>query len=96
MNKKKKEPDRHEVKNFKDLCNLLTSENCDNLCKDVASWMKAYINMIDSIREGLPEITKNLTNWEIMEGSFTWIDDGKNDCKGITIKFKPSGNTEEE
>lgn len=95
MSKKKKEPDRHKVESFKDLCNLLTPENCDNLSKDFTSWMKAYINIISVIRESLPEDTKDLTNWEIMQGSFIWIDDGKNDCKGINIKFEPLEKEEE-
>lgn len=83
---------KYKVSNFKDLCNLANPENIDVLSEDLKNWLKIYVETLELLRLENPEL-KNLSNSEIAEGSFIWIDDGKNECAGLTFKDKKSGDT---
>ena len=78
---------QHEVRNFDDLCDLVNSENVDILSEDLKNWLVSYHLTIKNLKDNFPEKLKSLKNTEIAKGSFTWIDDGKNDLKGVNISF---------
>ena len=82
------EDKKHNIDSLKKLCNTANKDNIEILAIDVANWLISYVNAIEIIRKQMPEQTKDLTNYEIAKGSFVWIDDGKNDFKGMTIKTK--------
>jgi len=77
-----------KIDSFKILCDTVNNSNIEVLAVDLAQWLITYNNVISKIRKDNPEQTKGLSNSEIAEGAFVWIDDGKNDLKGITVKLK--------
>jgi hypothetical protein len=83
--KKNKE---YTISSFEELCNVANKDNINILSVDLANWLVSYVTMIENIKKIVPKQTKKLKNYEIAKGYFTWIDDGKNDCKGIKIEFE--------
>ena len=77
---------KHEVRSFEDLCNLVNDANFEILAEDLKNWLITYHLAIKGLRESHPKETNGKLNTEIAKGGFTWIDDGKNDIKGITIE----------
>ena len=83
--KKNKE---YTISSFEELCNVANKDNINILSVDLANWLVSYVTMIENIKKIVPKQTKKLKNYKIAKGYFTWIDDGKNDCKGIKIEFE--------
>lgn len=75
-----------EVRSLEDLCNLVDNDNFEKLAEDVKLWLISYHLMLKKIRDEYPTETKGKLNTEIAKGGFTWIDDGKNDIKGMTFE----------
>jgi hypothetical protein len=75
----------YEVKSLEDLCDLVDAKNVEVLAEDLKNWLISYHVTIDAIREQLPESMQSKKNSEIAKSSFTWIDDGKNHLKGVSI-----------
>lgn len=64
-----------EIKSLQDLCNAATPENAERLGEDVKQWLLSYANTVELFRQANPEISKNLSNSEIVTSSFLWDDD---------------------
>ncbi len=77
---------KHEVRSLEDLCNLVDNNNFEKLAEDVKVWLISYHLMLQKLRDDYPTETKGKLNTEIAKGGFTWIDDGKNDIKGMTVE----------
>lgn len=84
----KNNDNRYDINSFDDLCDLVSSDNVEILSEDLKNWLNLYISMVDLIRKEYPKETEGLKNTQIAKGSFTWIDDGKNDLKEIIINLK--------
>lgn len=78
-------PKEHTVNNFEDLLNLVTKENVDNLSVDIYQWLRAYVFMIEKVRNDMPDVCDGKNNWDIVSANFKWIDDGKTDFLGFTV-----------
>ena len=74
-----KKSKQYEINSFKKLCNVINTENASRLSLDLMQFLLWYSETIKSVREKMPEICENKTNWEIAKGKFIWVDDGKND-----------------
>ena len=75
----------HKIASLNDLCNLVSDSNVKVLSEDLKIWLISYHATIDAFRKSHPSQTKGLTNTEIAQGSFTWIDDNENKIKGVTV-----------
>jgi hypothetical protein len=75
----------YNIASFKDIANLITTENAERLIKDVSKWLLFYAEAIDHVRKNHPKETVGKTNFEIFEPTMEWVDDGKNDFLGIEI-----------
>lgn len=84
-------PKEYEITSFERLCNVVNKDNAENLATDLALWLIYYANCLHGIREKNPELTKGKLNTEIAKGTFTWIDDGKNELRSSTIVNKATG-----
>jgi len=82
---------KYNIDSFERLCNVINSGNFDVLTLDLLQGLAIYVDNIKTIREKYPEETKNKSNWDICEYSFTWFDDGKNDIKSINVINKQTG-----
>lgn len=84
-------PKRYEINSFKELINVVTPENFENLSADFLSWLAYSMIAINELRKSNPKKYAKKTNWEISECSFVWIDDGKNDLKEIRLIDQNTG-----
>lgn len=75
----------YPIRSLEDLCNLVNGENAQRLAVDTAQWLISYQHSIELIRKHYPKETEGKTNTQIAKGSFSWIDDGKNDLKEIRV-----------
>lgn len=82
---------KYEIDTFEKLINVATSENFELLSVDLLQWLNFTISTIESIRKNNPKETEGKLNWEITKSTFIWVDDGKNDFKGATIKNENTG-----
>jgi len=80
-----KKSNTYDINTFDKLINVANSENIDRLSVDLLQWFFYSVKLIENIRLKYPEKTKNKTNSQIVKCSFRWIDDGKNDFKGVEI-----------
>jgi hypothetical protein len=79
------QPKEYPIKSFQDICNTITVENKERFLTDVHNAFLSYLSMIESVRAMSPEM-EGLTNWEIAEFGFTWVDDGKTEWISTTIE----------
>ena len=84
-------PKKYEIDSFEKLCNLVNEENAQNLATDLAGWLLYYNQVMTETRKNHPEETKGLTNSQIAEASFIWIDDNKHELKGVKITDSHTG-----
>ena len=66
----------YTITNIKDLCELLTSDNCQRLFEDLSLFLGTIVML------------KQEPGFEIPT-DFTWVDDGKHD---ITLQFEDNKN----
>ena len=85
---KTQEQIRYKIDSMKDIVNTINEDNFENFMIDFSQWLALYIKVAKATREKLPKETKGKTNWEIFEGGFNWIDDGKHDIEEITLSNK--------
>lgn len=78
-------PNKHEVKTFEDLLNLVTTENHERLVKDLSKYLLMYAEFTSIARALSPDETKGKTNTQIFNSGFVWVDDGKNDLLSIEV-----------
>lgn len=81
----------YEIDSFEKLMNVVSEENFEALSLDFVKWMAIYLAHVKKVREAHPEETKELLNWEIIEASFEWIDDGANDLKEVKVVDSKTG-----
>jgi hypothetical protein len=86
-----KKPKEYHIDSFEKICNLVNEENVIRLARDFQLWLLSYQGFIDIFRKDHPEETRGLTNSQIAKGVFIWIDDGKNDLKGVELTSKETG-----
>ena len=84
---------QYEIDTFEKLINVVNIENFDRFSLDFLQWLHYYVNVYDSIRKNHPEAVAGKTNWEIAQSKFVWIDDGKNDIKGVKVTNTNTGET---
>lgn len=87
------EPTKYEIKSFEQLCNIANDENIERLATDTALWLIQYQKIISELRSRHPDKYNNKNNWEIAQGYFNWLDDGKNDLIGFHTTVKETGET---
>lgn len=80
-------PKEYNVSNFDELCDLVNDENIEVLAEDLKQWLILYSIAVKEFRSKIPNSEK-FKNTEICKGSFIWIDDDKNDFKGITVEVE--------
>jgi hypothetical protein len=91
----KEEPKKYNIDSFKKLCNVVNLENSSRLAIDLGQWLIYYAVVTDEIRKKHPKETKNKSNSQIAECTFTWVDDGKNDLLHATVENKNTGEITE-
>jgi hypothetical protein len=69
---------QHEIKSIKDIYRIVTPETTEAFLADFAAWLRIVIAIKQSDPEG--------TYLDVEK--FTWIDDGKNDLRGVHIEVK--------
>lgn len=77
----------YKIKSFEDLCNTANTENVERLSIDLIQWLRTYVQVVSGIKKTFPKY-KDTPNWDVAEGGFTWVDDGKNDVVGFNVRFK--------
>ena len=82
---------QYHIDSFEKLCNVVNMENATRLAIDLGQWLMCYAATIDNIRTEYPKETKGKRNTKIAKGSFTWIDDGKNDILGSRVEIPDTG-----
>lgn len=87
------EEKHYEIRSFEELCNIADDSNIESLATDLALWLIQYQKLISDIRKINPEATKGKTNWQIAEGGFNWMNDGKHDMVGFQTTIKETGET---
>jgi len=87
-------PKQYEIDSFEKLCNVVTKENVERLGVDLIGWIVMYSEAIALFRSKYPDYN-NFTNWQLAKGSFTWVDDGKNDILGINLIANETGEKTE-
>jgi hypothetical protein len=75
----------YQIDSFEKLINVMNDDNINNLFFDLGKWLIYTNHLAKEIRKKYPEETKGKLNSEIMECSFLWTDDGKNDWKGVEM-----------
>lgn len=89
-----KKPKTYEIHSLEDILDTITSDNFEKFLIDMAQGLGHYITAIEEIRNKHPEMCEGKKNSEMMKFGYTWIDDGKNDVKGITMEcIDEKGNT---
>jgi len=86
------EPTKYEIKSFEQLCNIANDENIERLATDTALWLIQYQRLLSDVRKANPGL-KDKSNWEIAQGYFNWIDDGKNELLGFYTTVNETGET---
>lgn len=67
----------YNVKNIKDIANMVTPENYENFIVDLKNALEIYVSSIAVIRAMQPD-AKDKTNSELMAfEKMVWIDDGE-------------------
>lgn len=89
----KEELKKYEIKSFEQLCNIATDENIERLAIDTALWLIQYQKLVSQVRKSNPVETEGKTNWEIAQGYFNWVDDGKHDLLGFHTTVNETGET---
>ena len=79
---------RYRIDSMKDILNTINENNYENFMVDFSQWLAFYIKVLKDTREKFPKETKGKTNWEIFEGGFDWIDDGKHNIEEIKLRNK--------
>lgn len=85
------EPKRYEINTLEKLINVANPDNIDKLSIDFLVWLSHIVYFTKEVKEKNPEETKNKTNYEILQSTFVWIDDGKNDFIGVSLKNTTTG-----
>lgn len=72
-------PKKYNIETLQDIIDCTNESNLDDFLTD----LKSFLKMAHSIRE----LNTSLSGEDApFEGKMKWIDDGKNECHGITIK----------
>lgn len=87
------EENKYEIKTISQLVDIVTDENRERISTDLVNWLDITNQTYNIIKALNPEL-KDKLNSEIAQPTFVWIDDGKNDIKGIEWTDK-EGNKEE-
>lgn len=78
---------RHTIRSLNDLCDLVNEDNYECLSENLKQWLIGYYLTMKTIKSKLPaNVIEGKKNSELASGGFVWIDDGKNDIKGMTIE----------
>jgi hypothetical protein len=85
------EPKRFNIDSFERLLNVLTLDNLQCLSIDIVEWMAMYISLIEKTRKENPESTEGKSNWELIQATFVYIDDGESGIKYTQLTNKSTG-----
>jgi len=81
----------YEIKSFENLVNIITPENCAQFGADFIKWA-TYVSLIcEQIRKEGSAADKKKSNWQLLQPSFVWVDDGKNEMEKVQLKIKGTG-----
>jgi hypothetical protein len=80
-----------EIDSFEKLCNVVTTENFQNLSMDLLKWLAVVAKQMETFRKKNPKLSKGKTNWDLCKLTFVWIDDGKNDMESLVLKNQDTG-----
>ena len=83
----------YTIKTLNQICNIVNDDNIELLINDFAQWLIYYNEAIKSVREKIPNDTKNLKNIEIAKCNFVWTDDGENKLTGVVLTENETGKT---
>ena len=86
------QPKEYKIDSFKTLLNVVSKENVENLSVDLAHFLCQYVALIERVRKEHPGLADK-TNYEICQGYFVWIDDGKTDVLATKIINTDTGET---
>ena len=85
------EPKKYQIDSWEKLLNVVNKDNFDGFIVDLANYLHFYVSSIEDVREKYPAETENVMNCEIMQSSFLWINDGKNDLNAVDIVNAKTG-----
>jgi len=68
-----KKEKKYEIKTIEDILNVVTADNMECFLKDFSAWLS--LNITAQIADKIMGETADIRT----SGTFTWIDDGKND-----------------
>src|SRR5699024_3221413 len=84
-------PKKFNIDSFEKLLNIVTVDNVDNLSIDIYQWLRAYAHVLEKLKKEKHEVFDGKSNWEVLQATFMWIDDGKNDYKGTVVTNRQTG-----
>lgn len=84
-------PDEYYIETLEQLHNVINDETIQCFVDSFAQHIIMYNEYIKMVRKEHPEETKGKSNSEILQSSFTFINDGKNDYKGVDLVEKETG-----
>jgi len=87
-------PKQYHIDTFEKLVNVINSENIDKISIDFLIWLNYITKVIDKTRKEMPQFADK-TNWELLEPTFIWIDDGENKIDHVRITNKDTGEVTE-
>lgn len=83
-----KKPKTYEIDTFEKLFNIANKDNIDRLSIDFLLWMNYVVSFIDNIKTKYPEYKDMPSSKICSDFMFKWIDDGKNDMKGLKLRTR--------
>lgn len=78
----------YEINTFEKLINVVNRENFERFSTDLLNWLNLSVALLDKIKAKHPKQCKEKTNWDILNSTFIWIDDGKKDQKIVLTNIK--------
>lgn len=90
--KNKKLNKEYQFETLNQICNVINDDNFESLMKDLVLWFDYYLTIVEEFKKQYPDkCTPDMSNTEILECKFGWIDDGKNEMKKIQFINKFNG-----
>ncbi len=90
-----KKAKKYEINTFEKLINVVNKENFERFSIDLLQWLHYSVDVLDKVKIAHPKECKGKENWEIMQSTFIWVDDGKNDLKSAKLTNNKTGEINE-
>lgn len=86
-------PKQYDIETLEQILNVVNDENIETLVNDFAKWLIFYHETIKQVRKDNPKGTEGKRNFDILQCSFLWTDDGETKLSGCIMKDSKTGET---